>query len=197
VTREIDPSPPTAAAPLRWLKDAERVDAALYTAIASTPTPTLDRAMRDISRAADHSKLSAAAAALLALTGASAGRRAAAFGLVSAGCTSVVVNVAVKPLSRRRRPDRVAERVALGRQVRMPISTSFPSGHSAAAFAFATGVGHVMPRVAVPLRALAALVAYSRVHTGVHYPGDAVVGSLIGTAVAQIAVHELDQRRPR
>ena len=153
--------------------------------------------MRGISRAADHSKLSMAAAAALALTGRPAGRRAAAFGLVSVGLTSTVVNVAVKPLSRRRRPDRVAERVEVARHVRMPISTSFPSGHSAAAFAFATGVGHVMPRVAVPLRALAALVAYSRVHTGVHYPGDAVVGSLIGTAVAQIAVHELDQRRPR
>ena len=77
----------------------------------------------------------------------------------------------------------------------MPISTSFPSGHSAAAFAFATGVGHVMPRAAVPLRALAALVAYSRVHTGVHYPGDVVAGSLIGTAVAQTAVHALDRGR--
>ena len=149
--------------------------------------------MRELSRAADHSKLSLAAAGLLALAGGPTGRRAAACGLVSVGLTSALVNVAVKPISRRRRPDRVAERVSLGRQVRMPISTSFPSGHSAAAFAFATGVGPVMPRAAVPLRALAALVAYSRVHTGVHYPGDAVVGSLIGGAVAQIAVHELGQ----
>jgi hypothetical protein len=37
----------------------------------------------------------------------------------------------------------------------------------AATFAFATGVGHVLPPAAIPLRALAALVAYSRVHTGV------------------------------
>ena len=195
--QEIAPADRLSAAPRRWLKDAEHIDAALYTAIASTPTPSLDRAMRTLSRAADHSKLSMAAAAALALSGRPAARRAAVFGLVSVGLTSTVVNAAVKPLSRRRRPDRVAERVEVARHVRMPISTSFPSGHSAAAFAFATGVGHVMPRLAVPLRALAALVAYSRVHTGVHYPGDAVVGSLIGTAVAQIASHELDQRRSR
>jgi len=194
---ELDTAGRRSAAPRRWLKDAERIDAALYTAIASTPTPTLDRAMRNLSRAADHSKISMAAAACLAVSGRSAGRRASAFGLVSVGLTSGVVNVVVKPLSRRRRPDRVAERVEVARYVRMPISTSFPSGHSAAAFAFATGVGHVMPRAAVPLRMLAALVAYSRVHTGVHYPGDAVVGSLIGTAVAQIASHELDQRLTR
>jgi undecaprenyl-diphosphatase len=80
------------------------------------------------------------------------------------------------------------------RHVRMPSSTSFPSGHSAAAFAFATGVGHVLPAVAIPLRGLAALVAYSRVHTGVHYPGDVVAGALIGTALAQLTTHGFDRR---
>ena len=181
----------------RWLRDAEHVDAALYAAIASTPTPALDHAMSRLSHAADYSRLSIASAAALALTGGATGRRAAASGLASVGFTATVVNVAVKPLSRRRRPDRVAEHVPLDRQVRMPISTSFPSGHSAAAFAFATGVGNVMPQAAVPLRALAALVAYSRVHTGVHYPGDAVVGSLMGTALAQITTHALARRRAR
>ncbi len=185
------------AARLRWLKDLEDIDSAIYRAIAETPTPALDRTLRRLSQAADHSKLSLAAAAMLAVPGRPPGRRAAAFGLTSVGVTSVLVNLAVKPLSRRRRPDRVAQRVALGRQIRMPISTSFPSGHSAAAFAFATGVGHVMPRAAIPLRVLAAVVAYSRVHTGVHYPGDVVVGSIIGTAVAQIAAHELDQLERR
>jgi undecaprenyl-diphosphatase len=77
--------------------------------------------------------------------------------------------------------------VPLARRVRMPRSTSFPSGHSASAFAFATGVGQVLPRQAVPLHVLAALVAYSRVHTGVHYPADAIAGAVVGTALAQLA----------
>jgi membrane-associated phospholipid phosphatase len=193
---ELDPTRSAEAAPLRWLRDAERIDWAVYSAIANTTTPTLDHGMAMLSRAADHSKLSLAAAGLLVLGGRGPGRRAAGFGLLSVGLTSAAVNLAVKPLSRRRRPDRAGARVALARHVEMPLSTSFPSGHSAAAFAFATGVGHVMPRAAVPLRALAAIVAYSRVHTGVHYPGDVVVGALIGTAIAQLAVHELDQRLP-
>jgi membrane-associated phospholipid phosphatase len=195
---DIDPAAETPVVThRRWLREAKRVDGALYAAIASTPTPTLDEAMSRLSHAADYSRLSIAAAVALGLTGGPTGRRAAACGLASVGLTATVVNVAVKPLSRRRRPDRMAENVPLGRHVPMPTSTSFPSGHSAAAFAFATGVGSVMPQVAVPLRALAALVAYSRVHTGVHYPGDAVVGSLIGTAVAQITTRAIDRRRQR
>ena len=73
----------------------------------------------------------------------------------------------------------------------MPASSSFPSGHSAAAFAFATGVGRTLPPAGVPLRALAALVAYSRVHTGVHYPGDVVAAALLGAAIAQVVAPRL------
>ena len=42
-----------------------------------------------------------------------------------------------------------------------------------------------MPELGLPLRGLAAVVAYSRVHTGVHYPGDVVVGSLVGMAIGE------------
>jgi membrane-associated phospholipid phosphatase len=178
----------------RWLRDAERVDAAVYGAVAGTPTPALDVAMSRLSAAADYSRLSLASAAVLALSGAR-GRRAALCGLASVGVTATVVNVALKPLGRRRRPDRAAEQVPPDRHVPMPVSASFPSGHSAAAFAFATGVGGVMPRAAALLRLLAALVAYSRVHTGVHYPGDVVAGSLIGTALAQTTTRALEHRR--
>jgi undecaprenyl-diphosphatase len=77
----------------------------------------------------------------------------------------------------------------------MPRSSSFPSGHSASAFAFATGVGRTLPQAAVPLRALAAVVAYSRVHTGVHYPGDVVIGSLIGSSLAQTTTRAAERIR--
>jgi undecaprenyl-diphosphatase len=196
---DTDPLPPADPAPRYpgWLRDAERLDVALYAAIARTPTPALDRAMGRLSRAADYSRLSLASAAALALSGGRSGRRAAVLGLASVGVAATLVNVVVKPLGRRRRPDRVAENVPLARHVKMPSSTSFPSGHSATAFAFATGVGHAMPSAAVPLRALAALVAYSRVHTGVHYPGDVVAGALIGTALAQATTKGLERRWSR
>jgi undecaprenyl-diphosphatase len=67
----------------------------------------------------------------------------------------------------------------------MPASTSFPSGHSASAFAFATAVSRDDPWLAIAIQFLAGGVAYSRVHTGVHYPGDAVAGALIGAGVGQ------------
>ena len=176
-----------------WLEDVQRVDAAVYATIARTPTPSLDHAMRRIARAADYSRLSLASAGVLALAGGSSGRRAAWMGLASVAGTASVVNAVLKPLGRRRRPNRVTQTVPTARQVPMPVSSSLPSGHSAAAFAFATGVGHVLPQAAAPLRGLAAVVAYSRVHTGVHYPGDVIAGALIGAALAQATTHALDR----
>ena len=169
--------------PREWLAMADRADLAAYGAVARIDSPPLDRAMRELSEAANHSRLWIGAAGLLAIAGGEQGRRAAIHGLASVAVTSAVVNWLLKPLGRRRRPDRG---LPLARHVRMPRSRSFPSGHAASAFAFATGVAQTQPQLGGPLRAVAALVAYSRVHTGVHYPGDVVSGALLGTSLAKL-----------
>jgi undecaprenyl-diphosphatase len=175
-----------------WLADARNIDQAVYAAIARTPTPTLDREMSTLSHAANYSRLWMGSAAAIALVGGHRGRRAAVQGLTSVAVTSSMVNLAVKRVGRRQRPDRAGEDVPAARHVVMPTSLSFPSGHSAAAFAFATGVGNRLPVVAVPLHAIAGVVAYSRVHTGVHHPSDVVVGSVLGTVLAQLTTRTLD-----
>jgi undecaprenyl-diphosphatase len=68
----------------------------------------------------------------------------------------------------------------------MPLTGSFPSGHAATAFGFAAGAGAELPSLRAPLTALAAAVAYSRVHTGVHYPADVIAGAAVGTATARM-----------
>jgi undecaprenyl-diphosphatase len=171
-----------------------RADLAAYEAIARRPTPRLDRAMRSVSRAADYSKLSLAAAGLLWVGGGPRGRDAAIAGMASVAVTATIVNVALKPLSRRRRPDRHRAAVPFRRHVDMPRSRSFPSGHTAAAFAFAVGAGREVPAAGPPLLGLAALVGYSRIHTGVHYPGDVIAGALCGIVLANATASRLDQR---
>jgi membrane-associated phospholipid phosphatase len=180
-----------------WWAEVNSLDLAVYAAIAATPTPTLDRVFRGLSRAADNSKLWIASAAVLATIGGPGGRRAAVNGLTSVAVTSAVVNLVLKPLGRRRRPDRATHHVPPTRQVTMPRTTSFPSGHAASASAFATGVASAAPQAGIPLSTAATLVAYSRVHTGVHYPLDVIAGALTGEALALLTVTALARRRRR
>ena len=179
----------------RVMRDVSRVDHAVYDAIASTPTPALDEPLRRLSNTANNSLLWVAIAGGLAILGGRRGRRAAVAGLASVGISSGLVNLGLKSISERTRPDRVKAGVIRDRHVAMPTSSSFPSGHSASGFAFATAVARVIPELGFPLGALATVVAYSRVHTGVHYPGDAVVGSLVGGSVGLAVGGRFDRRR--
>ena len=175
-----------------WLNDAQRVDRATYLAVAQTTTPSLDQALQRLSNFADHSKLWLSAAGALAVMGGPPGRQAAVQGLASVATASLLVNVVVKAVGRRPRPERPEDH-AVARQVHMPTSASFPSGHSASAFAFATAVAARLPVTAVPLHAAAGAVAYSRVHTGVHYPGDVLVGSILGTVIGQLTTRSVQR----
>lgn len=170
----------------RVLSELGQLDRAIYGAVADVPTPSIDKPLRRLSNLANFSKLWIGVAGGLAVAGGPSGRRAAATGLAAVGVASAVVNQGIKRLYPRARPDREGEEVPEQRHVHMPDSTSFPSGHSASGFAFATAVAGHLPVVGAGLRFLAGAVAYSRVFTGVHYPGDAVAGSLVGAGVGGI-----------
>jgi membrane-associated phospholipid phosphatase len=180
------------------LRELGAVDRAVYEAVARTPTAALDGPVRRLSDAANGSRLWLGIAAAMAVFGGGRGRQAALEGVVSIGVTSAVVNLGLKPVYARRRPDRADDEQLQARHVAMPSSTSFPSGHAASAFAFAYAVGRHLPGLAVPIRLLAAAVAYSRVHTGVHYPGDVVIGSVTGAGTGAMVAAVIDRlpRRP-
>jgi undecaprenyl-diphosphatase len=144
----------------------------------------IDQALRILTRTADHGRLWMGVAAVGALAGRRT-RRGAIRGLASLGAASFVSNVLLKPLFGRRRPD--PERTSVARQIgELPWTSSFPSGHSASAGAFATGATLEVPWAGPILVPLAAAVAYSRVHVGVHYRSDAWVGAAVGITVALI-----------
>jgi membrane-associated phospholipid phosphatase len=105
----------------------------------------------------------------------------AAFAALSAAAAAGLTVMLLKGLFDRARPPLVDP--GLDPVGTVPGSASFPSGHAATAFAAAVAVGVLYPRLRMPLLALAATVALSRVYLGVHFATDVLAGSLLGAAI--------------
>ncbi|GAC1608715.1 MAG: bifunctional phosphatase PAP2/diacylglycerol kinase family protein [Mycobacteriales bacterium] len=164
----------------RMLVRLDRADRALYRRAARSDTPVFDAVLPKLTNSANHGLLWLGISVLLA---GGKRRRAAVRGLVSLGVASFAANVPAKLSARRSRPE--LSPVPLPRQLlRQPTTSSFPSGHSASAAAFAAGVAMEQPLLAAPIAVLAAGVAYGRVYTGVHYPGDVAAGVGLGMGSA-------------
>ncbi|MBL1075445.1 phosphatase PAP2 family protein [Nocardia sp. 2] len=159
-----------------------RFDRAVESAVGALPASRVDQGLLSLTTSANYSGLWLGIAALLA-TRKGQTRRAAMRGAVAVGGASLVVNAGMKTLIARRRP--AAEVLPVYRRlVPAPVSSSFPSGHAACAAAFATAVALESPRTAAVVAPLAATVAYSRIHTGVHWSSDVFVGAAVGSVVA-------------
>jgi membrane-associated phospholipid phosphatase len=150
--------------------------------------PHRDRALRTITTTANFSGLWVGLSALMVLLGGERGRRAAGGGLLAVSIAATVANGPAKWLTRRERP---SEHPTL---IDLPKTTSFPSGHSASAAAFATGACAQSPALGPLLVPLAGSVAYSRVHMGVHYPSDVAAGVALGVASGALATRLLGAR---
>ena len=181
----------TAGSTLRDRVDG--ADQAIMARLSAESSPVLDRFLPTLSRSADFFVLWIGIAAALAASNDERGRRAALRGLAGMAIASTASNVLAKGLVRRPRP--AGEVPPDRRPGRTPVTSSFPSGHAAAAAAFATGVGLEMPALAVPVGALAVAVGVARVVNGVHYPSDIAGGWVFGVGVGMLTLRWWPLRR--
>ena len=114
-------------------------------------------------------------------------RRRGAELLTCLTCCLIINNLIIKNIVDRTRPFDVIH--GLQTLVKPPKDWSFPSGHTAAAFASAYAIAKGYgKRLGIPAYALATAIAMSRIGVGVHYPTDVVVGAAVGTTVSAIAL---------
>ena len=115
-------------------------------------------------------------------------RRQAVRALGVAGVSSTLVNAGVKQLVDRDRPDRPDLRISnAGVPVRAPKTSSFPSGHTLAAFCSAAVLSRPGDRRGnALLYAAAGLIGVSRIHLGHHHASDVAGGIVIGTALGLV-----------
>ena len=141
-----------------------------------------NRVLSALGSSADHSALWMGLACVLAMRRGRP-RRAAVREVSSIALTSLIINAAAKRVRRRRRPapDLLRWR---HRPARPPRSPSFPSGHAASAAAAVTALWMEHHRLGLAAAPVAAAVAYSRLHTGVHWPSDVIGGCALGMATA-------------
>jgi undecaprenyl-diphosphatase len=150
-------------------------------------TPVVDGVAKVVTGLGDHGIMWAATTVWRARhTGPERARAVRA--LAIAGIESTVVNRTLKVVVGRSRPD-PGDLVltASGVPVREPTSTSFPSGHTLAAFCAVTVMGQRGDRGGNALLFTSAtLVGLSRLHLRAHHASDVIGGAAIGTALGLV-----------
>ncbi|MER6677210.1 phosphatase PAP2 family protein [Streptomyces sp. NPDC000983] len=146
--------------------------------------PWVRSAAAVVEETAEHTKLWCAVAGAMAAWGGWRGRVAASAGVAAMALAQLMSNTVAKQVAQRRRPP--PEWVPRENLEERPASSSFPSGHTAAACAFVGAVTPVWPAAGVGCAVPAVLVAAQRVHSGAHYPSDVVGGCVIGLAAAAL-----------
>lgn len=114
--------------------------------------------------------------------------------LFSLAANFLVCNAVLKPLVDRTRPYYVLEYTPLIPPVGDP---SFPSGHTAASFAAATAIYAINKKWGIAAYLFAAIMGFSRLYLGVHFPTDVIFGAIVGMAAAKIVVHIFRKRRKK
>jgi undecaprenyl-diphosphatase len=102
---------------------------------------------------------------------------------LSVGAASLASHLLKEAFDRARPPERDP---SLGSLTPLPDNPSFPSGHSATAFAAATAVAILSPRLRPWALGIAAAVALSRLYLRVHFPLDVMAGALLGAGVGAL-----------
>lgn len=159
-------------------------DAALRGILSGYHTPWLDRVMWTLSASGGAGVIWLVIAVLVAAW--MPRLRPVAWQVVLALVLSqLVVDGVVKPLVGRARPFTAEPTITVVGAYRPP-TYSFPSGHAAQSFAAAVVLASALPRRKAWLFLLAALIAFSRIYIGVHYPLDVAVGIVVGVGVGMV-----------
>jgi undecaprenyl-diphosphatase len=147
--------------------------------------PPVDRLFYGASAVGDHGMIWVMLGALRGLRGDHHWQAAVRVG-AGVGIESIIVNAGIKSLFRRSRPIVDAPRPL---PLRIPLTSSFPSGHATSAFCAATLLSDGDEKLAPLYYGVATIVSLSRIHVKIHHASDVAGGIVIGLILGRLGRH--------
>jgi len=160
---------------------AEKYDIAVIDLVHSASSERMTKAMKVVTQLGSHAAIGTAAGITAVAMIWRRRNHDASTVIISTG-GAMVLNSVLKAIFQRQRP-------GLARQIRLPKSHSFPSGHSLlSAATYPIVVHHLVRNRSVPIQLIAHLlsfatigtVGFSRVYFAVHFPSDVLGGFAAG-----------------
>lgn len=162
-------------------------DLSVLCAIGSTRNTVLDAVMTFISASGNKGFIFILVTVLLLLSVKT--RKIGVYAAVSLSIDAVLCNVIIKPLVARPRPfdffDVITRDMLI---IPPPTDFSFPSGHTAAAFAFSAAIYYKNKVLGIIAFVFSVAMGYSRLYLCVHYPTDVLAGAILGIVCGVFSV---------
>ena len=161
---------------------ADQYDTALMEVVHRIDDPRMHQVMNVVTQFGSHAAIGSAAI-LTALAMKRGHRRHDAWTVLVSVGGAMAINTILKNIFKRQRP------IELARQIKLPKSHSFPSGHSLlSAATYPIVAHHLVERASLPIQAAAHTcsamiilgVGFSRIYFGVHFPSDVLGGFAAG-----------------
>lgn len=120
-------------------------------------------------------------------------RKISIYSILALILVTILGELVLKNIVDRVRPFEIVEQMEL--LIKKPVSSSFPSGHTASSFTMAGVLSHKIRKYKITFYILASLIAFSRLYLFVHNPTDIVAGIVLSVVCSNFVIFLYENKK--